>query len=114
MGGEIAAQHRELARGRWERMPLKEQMAHVGSEISRALKWRARQKNDFARKAAERALELLSLTIDSAGCRARVKELARAREALNDFFYGGNEFGSSAASWEKYFGSFARAVRKDS
>ena len=33
-------QHQELANGRWKEMPLALQMGNVGSEVSRALKWK--------------------------------------------------------------------------
>lgn len=31
--------HKELAQGRWAQMPLAEQMANIGSEVSRAFNW---------------------------------------------------------------------------
>ena len=33
-------QHKGLATGRWAQMSLSEQMANIGSEISRALNWK--------------------------------------------------------------------------
>ena len=105
-------QHKELAAGRWSRFSFLEQMANIGSETERALNWRAKQNLDYSQKAFERALELIDLTLDDVRDAARLKELARAREALVDFFMGHNEFGSTETSWKNYFLSFAYAARR--
>lgn len=106
------AQHNDLAQGRWAEMPFVEQMANVGSEVSRALNWRRKGNADFSKKATGRALELLDMTIGSVQKTSRLKELLRLREALADFFYGTNEFSSSEASWRRYFDHFGYAARR--
>lgn len=106
-------QHKELARGRWAEMSFCEQMANIGSEVSRALNWRKKEKSDLSRKAVNRALELLDLTIAPIKTYPRLKELFRTREALVDFFYGTNEFSSSEILWRKYFDHFNYAARKN-
>ena len=35
-------QHKELAAGRWAQMSLAEQMLNIGSEVSRANRWKAK------------------------------------------------------------------------
>ncbi len=105
-------QHKELAAGRWERLSFIEQMANIGSEVDRALNWKAKQNPDHSRRAFERALELIDLTLDSVKGMARLKELARAREAMVDFFAGSNQFNSTEQSWRKYFLPFAYAARR--
>ncbi len=88
-------------------------MANIGSEVERALNWRARQNADYSRKASERALELADLTLDSAAGPVRLKELARMREALADYFFGVNQYQSSDLSWRKYFQAFTYAARRE-
>ena len=105
-------QHKELAAGRWKKLSLSEQMANIGSEVSRALNWRKKGNSEYCHKAASRALELLDLSLDSAGSYPRLKEFARLREAVVDYFYGSNEFSSSEALWRKYFDHFNYAARK--
>ncbi|OIO37776.1 MAG: hypothetical protein AUJ72_03900 [Candidatus Omnitrophica bacterium CG1_02_46_14] len=106
------SQHKELAAGRWTQLSFLEQMANIGSEVERALNWKAKQNFDYSQKAFERALELIDLTLNSISGMARFKEIARMREAMVDFFYGSNEFRSTEASWKKYFLSFNYAVRR--
>jgi hypothetical protein len=106
-------QHKELAQGRWQQLPFLEQMANIGSEVERALNWKARNNAEYARKAFERALELLELTIDGARHKPCLRELTRVREALLDFFFGENEFKATGEQWKKYFFSFMYAVRKN-
>jgi hypothetical protein len=91
-GVEMSFQHKELAQGRWQQLSLLEQLANVGSEVERALNWKAKNNAEYAQKAFERALELLGLTIDAAQRKSSRKELTRVREALLDFFSGENEF----------------------
>lgn len=106
-------QHAGLADGKWGQLSFVEQMANVGSEVERALSWKERNNADYSAKACERALELLDLTLDNVRNLPKLKETARVREALVDYFYGANQFDSSGKSWRKYFLEFVYAARKD-
>ena len=106
-------QHQSLATGRWKTLTLLEQMANVGSEVERALNWRQKNNPEYAQRAVDRALELMDFTLDSEKSPARLKEVARVREVLVDFFYGSNEYGSTDASWRSYFGHFLYAARRN-
>lgn len=106
-------QHQDLAAGRWNQLTFLEQLANIGSEVERALNWRARHHPDYCQRALERALELIDLTRADDRSPTRLRELGRAREAIVDFFAGTNEYGSTEASWRRYFLPFACAVRKN-
>jgi len=106
-------QHKDLASGRWSRMSFPEQMANIGSEVERALNWQAKNNDAYGRRAAERALELMDLTVEKNKNFAYLKELTRAREAIVDYFFGTNQFASSDKLWKKYFHNFAYAARKN-
>jgi len=105
-------QHKNLAEGRWAQMSLSEQMANIGSEVSRALNWKRKNNEKYCLKAVARALELIALTIDNVTVKSHIKELTRLREVILDYFYGNNEFCSSEMLWEKYFNFFNLAARK--
>jgi hypothetical protein len=107
----VNIQHKDLAAGRWKELSFLEQMAHIGSEVERALNWRAKHNDAYSRQAFERALELVDLTMESVTGMARLKEIARMREALADYFVGANQFESTDALWRKYFLPFAYAAR---
>jgi hypothetical protein len=107
-------QHRDLAGGRWWQLSLAEQLGNIGSEVSRAVKWTGRS-DELARGALDRALELFDLTLDDPRHRqseARLRELARAREVVADFFAGPNTYGSTAADLQRYFDAYALAARR--
>ena len=110
----MSYQHEELAAGRWSQLTFLEQMAHIGSEVERALNWRAKHNAAYAQRAFERALELMDFTLGSVTSAARLKELARTRETLVDFFWGANHYGSTDALWRSYFSPFTYAARKHS
>jgi len=104
-------QHKKLAEDRWNDLSLIEQMANLGSEIERSILWRKRGKKIYFKKAFERGLELLALTIDDPKNKKRLKELTRLREALTDYFLGENRFRSSDKLWQSYFYAFNYAAR---
>jgi hypothetical protein len=104
--------HADMASGRWWTLTVSEQLGHVGSEVSRALKWRFRDPN-ISRGAVERALELMDLTLaDPRHHKSipRLREIARAREVLVDFLVGSNEYGSTEVSLQRYFDQYAAAA----
>ena len=108
----MTSQHHELAAGRWRQLTFLEQMANVASEVERTLSWRARHNPDYAQRAFERALELLDFTLANASGATRLRELARVREALVDFFVGSNSYVSTEDSWRAYFTPFTYAARR--
>ncbi len=107
----MSYQHKELASGRWKELSLAEQMANIGSEVSRAMRWRKKGNTEFAQRAAVRALELLDLSLDAGHSYPQLRELARVREAVVDYLFGSNEFASSDALWQSYFDYFNYAAR---
>lgn len=105
--------HRDLAAGRWQQLSLAEQFGNIGSEVSRAARWHGRDA-DLARGALYRALELFDMTLADPRHLAappRLREIARAREVVADFFAGPNQYRSTAPSLQKYFDTFAAAAR---
>ena len=107
-------QHRDVAGGRWHDLSLAEQFGHVGSEISRAIRWSTKNP-DTAQAALYRGLELFDVMLDDPQHRrsvARLREIARAREVVVDVLAGANEYSSTGASLQKYFDDFALAARR--
>ena len=98
--------HKELAAGRWLELSLMEQLANVGTDIERTIRWKQKGNSEYSRQAFERALDLLSLTIADPKNRKRLKEIGRTREVLIDYFLYDNEYGSTDELWHKYFFSF--------
>jgi hypothetical protein len=113
VGEAMTVQHKELSMGRWAELTLCEQMANIGSEVLRAINWRRKGREDLSQKASARALELLDFSLDSTKLFPRLKEFARLREAVVDYFYGSNEFSSSDVLWEKYFNHFTYMARRN-
>lgn len=108
----MTIQHKSLAQGRWKELTFLEQMANIGSEVSRALNWRAKNP-EYCRQAFERALELTDLTLQNVNTFPRRREVARMREMLVDYFAGDNIYHSTGASWRNYFLAFAYAARRN-
>ena len=104
--------HPELAAGRWFELSLVEQLANVGSEVERTIRWRSKANDTYWRQAFIRALELLDLTIADQKNRTRLTELTRLREVLSDSFWFDNEYGSTEGSWQRYFHVFTYAAAK--
>ncbi|OGC03852.1 hypothetical protein A2276_08385 [candidate division WOR-1 bacterium RIFOXYA12_FULL_43_27] len=107
----MSFQHKEAAAGRWQKMPLSEQMANIGSEVERAINWKNKNNKEYSRTAFERALELLDLTLACYKEYSKLKELARLREVLADYFAFDNTYNSTDESLKKYFLAFNYAAR---
>jgi hypothetical protein len=88
-----------------------EQLANVGSEVGRMLRWRGRDER-LTIGAFERALELLDLTLADPRWRDRLRAIARARELLCDAAAGGREYGPTLEDLDRYFLAFATAARR--
>lgn len=101
-------QHKSLAEGRWAQMTLAEQMLNIGSEVSRASKWKNKGNQEMCTKATYRALELVNLTIDAQKGRHSIKEFTILYEVLCDFFLGDNQYHSDSESLQRYFDVFAK------
>ena len=88
-------------------MTIAQQLGNVGSEYGRARNWRAKNNQVYFNKAADRALELMDLTLgDSRWGYNRLREIARAREIMCEDFFGlvKDNFSNNL---DKYFYQFA-------
>lgn len=101
--------HSDLTLKKWGRLSLVEQMANIGSEVERTIKWKDKNR-EYSNKALERALELVDLTLADPKNRTRLREVARMREVLVDYFYYNNIYGSTDELWRKYFYGFNYAA----
>jgi hypothetical protein len=99
----MSYQHKELAQGGWQKLPLVAQFANIGSEVERALKWRNKKNSKYSMRAFERALELIDLTACDKKNIKRLKEIMRMREMLVDYFLYDNVYHSTDKQWQNYF-----------
>jgi len=106
--------HKDLTQQRWNGFSTYEQMANIGSDVFRAIKWKNKSEEKSARLAFERALELIDLTVEDPKNLKRLDEILRVRECLVDYFAGQNEFKSTDEFWKKYFMQFNYLARKAS
>ena len=88
-----------------------EQMANIGSEVSRSLRWRGKDEKLF-QGAVDRTLELFDLTLEDSRWKGRLREIARAREVFLDAVHGGKEYKSKLEDLDRYFFQFALACGK--
>lgn len=113
--GEVEFMHRELAAGKWNDMTFSKQMANIGSEISRAIRWKSKGNAERMEACVERALELIDLTIVSCQLnidksKGRLREVLRCRDEICDYFYGYNEYEVDEILMQRYFDEFACVV----
>jgi len=105
----IEYQHKELASGRWSQMSLAEQMLNIGSEVSRANRWKSKKNIEQCHRAADRALELLSITIDTQRGKHDLGEFCRLYEVLADYYYGNNVYQTNPDKLQRSFDIFYNA-----
>lgn len=103
--------HPLIAQDKWNALSTVEQMANIGSEVSRAINWKNRDEESM-RFAVYRAIELLTLTAKDTKNTNGLKEILRVKECLGDYFLGGNSYKFTDAWWQKYFLEFALGARR--
>ena len=95
-------------------MSIAEQMANVGSEYERALRWKERGNTTYFEDAFDRMLELFDLTIDDPRWRNhRLRELCRVREIVRDQLCSENPEPWSRADFKGYFLAFGILARNE-
>jgi len=102
--------HKKLAAGRWFELSLVEQLANIGCDVDRTIRWKQKGNLDRSKKAFERALELIDLTVGDPKNKGRLREILRTREALVDHFVYENEYNTTDEIWKKYFYEFNYAA----
>ena len=104
--------HPTHAAGRWQTLPLMEQLGNVGSEVERAIRAHARGDDDRFQNALARALELFDLTANDPRWRGhRRREVLRAREQFCRLFFDEAAEAGLSDYLRKYFLEFAVAAR---
>lgn len=104
--------HNEII-SRWHQFSIFEQMANIGAEVGRAIKWKRKNQKQIFLNAFYRALELIDLTVSDPKNKDRLKELLRLRETLADFLIGENIYHQTEEQIEKYFYYYNLAAKKD-
>jgi len=104
--------HPPIAQEKWNSLTTIEQMANIGSEVSRAINWKNRDEQSM-QFAVYRALELLMLSVSDPKNSEGLKEILRVKECIADYFLGDNEYKFTDEWWQKYFLEYAIAARKN-
>jgi hypothetical protein len=103
--------HLESVRPSWAKFSLIEQMANIGSEVSRALRSKGNQTRHWG--AVTRALDLFWLTIEDPRWKGRRREILRARELFAAAALGSDEFKTSLEDLDRYFDCFTWLARSN-
>jgi hypothetical protein len=97
---------------RWHQLPIVRQLAHIGSEVERAIRAHQAGRQSRFDAALVRALELFDLTAsDPRWNLARRREVLRAREEFCRLFFSDDVPPGSAEGLIRYFLAFATAAR---
>ena len=91
-----------IDQSKWIKLTLAQQLGNIGSEISRARHWQEKKDASSAREALERAIGLLDQTLNDARHRRRLRELARLREVVCDWYSERGEYNCPPQTLEEY------------
>ena len=91
---------------RWFEMPISLQISNIGSEVSRAIKYKNKNEIEKAARFCNKAIELLKLSEADPKNAHRKGELDFAIEELEDYFLGENIYGTSDEMLHKYYDAF--------
>ena len=106
--------HKELYEsGRWFKLSLIQQLANVGSDVERTIKWKNAGDLISSQQAFERALELIDFIVLDPKNKGRLREVLRVREFFADYIVGDNHYGFTDEAWQKYFRWFGFAAARE-
>ena len=101
------------AAAHWGNLTIAEQLAHVGSEVERALRAHDARNGTRRDHALARALELFDLSAADPRWRGpRRREILRAREEFCVLLFADHPPAAAAAGLRKYFLAFAVLARR--
>ena len=91
---------------RWFGMSVKMQLANVGSEVSRAIRWKNKGEEEKKVRFCDKAIDLLQLTKKDPKNACRHGELDFCIEELQDYFKGDNYYQTTDAMLTRYYDAF--------
>lgn len=95
----------------WHTLTLAEQLANIGSEVSRTSRASLSHPERLP-GAVARCLDLFDRTLDDPRWQGRRFEIARAREVFCDASSGGTEYHTTFSDFQKYFDQFALLTQR--
>lgn len=101
--------HIDLVAETWRKFSLEEQLANIGSEVSRAIRARGAQARYWG--CISRALDLFYLTVADRRWKGRLREILRVREVFCAAALDSLEYKTSLEDLDKYFNYFALLAR---
>ncbi|MCL5436802.1 MAG: hypothetical protein M1549_02925 [Candidatus Dependentiae bacterium] len=99
-----------LESGRWFEFSLIEQLANIGTDVDRAIRYRQKGDLEASEAALFRAIELIDFTVADPKNKRRLREVLLAREFLLDHFLGEDQYGMTDEFWQRYFYDFNYAA----
>ena len=91
---------------RWFAMPVSMQLANVGSEVNRAIRYKNKNEPDKQVRFCDKAVELLQLSKRDPKNAHRQGELDFCIEELQDFFKGDNYYQTTEDKLMRYYDAF--------
>jgi len=87
-------------------MPVSMQISNIGSEVSRAIKWKNKGNEKRKLGFCDKAIEFLKLSIEDPKNRNRIGEFRFCIEELSDYFKGENIYGTTDEKLHRYYDAF--------
>lgn len=104
----MSKQQPTISKERWSSFPIEMRMGHIGSEISRFFSRREKGDRNGAAGCAERANELIELTLDDVNVsESAKKELDILKTVIQDVGNGEPKLNISPRVLNEYFTPFA-------
>ena len=91
---------------RWFDMPINLQIANIGSEVHRAIRWKNRGDRQKSENFCNKAIEFWERSKRDPKNQARLNEIDNAIEELRDFFLGQNIYQTSEETLIRYYDAF--------
>ena len=97
---------------KWQKFSLEQQMAHIGSEVTRAVNLKEKGDKGLGQGSGWRVLEMIDLTLADKRWRNRLREVFLLRDVFCDYVFDAGNFEVSGDNLKEYFLPFALLAMK--
>jgi len=96
-----------ITQEKWQKFSLEQQMANIGSEVTRAVNLKEKNNKELSESSAWRVLEMIDSTLSDTRWKGRLKEVFLLRDVFCDYIFNHGNFSVSGNNLKEYFLPFA-------
>jgi len=96
-----------ITQEKWQEFSLEQQMANIGSEVTRVVNLKEKNDKELSENSAWRVLEMIDSTLSDRRWKGRLREVFFLRDVFCDYLFNYGNFDVLGNNLKEYFLPFA-------